>query len=288
MKFFEHIGRAISTLNPNDVRAMAVRNIVIGVAAASDPGYDAIARFLSRASFTASRLREQTGSLYVIGEPEAPESFDMELYEEGLPCPEHAFTYRPRNPQRTIAEVLERKQELGLPLARNFPVFRAAVTGHIVRTVAKENTLFAIASALPNIAPGIALPWAIGEFASDTAFLTANQLRMAFLLAGACDREVGYREQKAEVASVIAGAFGWRALARELLGKIPFGGGVVPKAAIAYAATWVVGRSLERLYTIGYHYSRAERRHIYGEGFERGKAIASRLLEKFRASRRTE
>ena len=47
------------------------------------------------------------------------------------------------------------------------------------------------------------------------------------------------------------GAFGWRALARELVGKIPMGGGLIPKAAIAYAGTRVVGLSLERLYRIG-------------------------------------
>ena len=40
--------------------------------------------------------------------------------------------------------------------------------------------------------------------------------RMAFLLAAASDREVGYAAQKAEMGSTIAGALGWRALAREL------------------------------------------------------------------------
>ena len=47
----------------------------------------------------------------------------------------------------------------------------------------------------------LSLPWAIGEFASDTAFITANQLRMGFFLAAASDRPIGYREQKGEVAS---------------------------------------------------------------------------------------
>jgi len=86
------------------------------------------------------------------------------------------------------------------------------------------------------------LPWAFGEFASDTAFLTANQVRMAFLIAAACGKEVGYSQRAAEILSIAAGAFGWRALARELAGKIPFGAGIIPKGAIAYAGTFVVGK----------------------------------------------
>jgi len=61
---------------------------------------------------------------------------------------------------------------------------------------------------------------------------------------------VGYRQQKSEIAGVIAGAFGWRAIARQLIGKIPFGGGLIAKAAVAYAGTRVVGLSLERLYSL--------------------------------------
>jgi hypothetical protein len=129
------------------------------------------------------------------------------------------------------------------------------------------------------------LPWAIAEFASDTAFLTANQLRMAFLIAAASDRSVGYREQKSEVATVVAGAFGWRAIARQLVGKIPFGGGLIAKAAVAYAGPRVVGLSLERLYSIGYTYSRDEREAMYADALERGRKVAVHLLERLRPAR---
>ena len=121
----------------------------------------------------------------------------------------------------------------------------------MVKKIAKENALFSLATALPDIVPFISLPWAIGEFASDTAFLTANQIRMAFLLAAANDRDIGYHEQRGEIASIILGAFGWRALARELVGKIPWGGGLVPKAAIAYAGTRVAGLVARALLPLG-------------------------------------
>jgi len=101
---------------------------------------------------------------------------------------------------------------------------------------------------------------------------------MAFLLAAASDRDLGYREQRNEIATVVLGAFGWRALARELVGKIPLGGGLIPKAAIAYAGTRVVGLSLERFYRLGAAYTREERRLAYEDSLERGKTLASSLL----------
>jgi len=120
---------------------------------------------------------------------------------------------------------------------------------------------------------------------SDAAVLTMNQIRMAFLLAAASDRPVGYREQRAEVASIIAGADGWRALARNLVSKAPFAGGILPKAAIAFAGTYVEGLSLERLYRVGYGYTRSERKLAYGEALARGGAVARDMWESVRRKR---
>jgi hypothetical protein len=101
---------------------------------------------------------------------------------------------------------------------------------------------------------------------------------MAFMLAAARDRDIGYREQKGELASILLGAFGWRAIAREVVGKIPFGGGLIAKAAVAYAGTRVVGLSLDKYYRIGYHYTRQERDVAYQDALERGKTIAGSIL----------
>ena len=139
--------------------------------------------------------------------------------------------------------------------------------------------MFSLATALPDIVPSlIELPWSLAEFASDSAFMTMNQIHMAFLIAGASDRQVGYNEQKSEIGAVIAGAFGWRAIARELIGKIPFGAKLVPKAAIAYAATKLVGLSLDRYYGIGYHYTRQEREAVYADALRQGKKVAGHIL----------
>jgi len=102
-------------------------------------------------------------------------------------------------------------------------------------------------------------------------------MRMAFLIAAASGGEVGLGNQKAEMMTIVAGGFGWRALARELAGKIPLGGGLIPKAAIAYAGTFVVGKGLERFHRTKLRYTNAEKDEEYRAAFERGKALAESL-----------
>jgi hypothetical protein len=105
---------------------------------------------------------------------------------------------------------------------------------------------------------------------------------MAFLIAGASDRDVGYLEQKSEIAMVIGSAFGWRALARQVVGKIPFGGGLIAKAAVAYAGTKVLGLSLDHYYSIGFTYTREERDRLYADAFRQGRHAALRVLRSLR------
>ena len=172
--------------------------------------------------------------------------------------------FHQQEPELLVKRILSTRHELGVPLARHFQAFRKPYVEHLVKKISRENALFSLATALPDIIPSfIELPWAIAEFTSDTAFITMNQIRMAFLLAAASDRQVGYLEQKSEIAAVIGSAFGWRALARQVAGKIPFGAGLIPKAAIAYAGTRVLGASIERFYRIGYAYTREERESMY-------------------------
>jgi uncharacterized protein (DUF697 family) len=127
---------------------------------------------------------------------------------------------------------------------------------------------------VPNL---VELPWALGEFASDTAFLTANQVRMAFQIAAASGKQVGLGQQKGAVLSIAAGALGWRALARELVGHIPLGGGLIPKAAIAYAGTYVAGKGLEYLHVHDGVPTPAQREQLYQEGLEHGRSFAKTL-----------
>lgn len=283
-QFVSQVKSAIAKLNPDEVRELAERPISIGLVAADSAGFAAMEDFLCPQNISRNRRFELVKVLHRIGQAGPPEHLDLEIWQRGLPHPPDAFAFDPEDPSHFVREVLHAREDLALSLARQFTPFRKPVIARVVKTIARENALFALMTALPDVLPSFfELPWAVGEFASDTAFLTMNQVRMAFLIAAASDQDVGYSEQKAQIASIVGGAFGWRALARELVGKIPFGGGLAPKAAISYAGTYVVGIGLERFYRIGYGLTRSERKAAYEEAFARGKAIVSTLLEAARS-----
>lgn len=279
MTMLRELKRAIANLRPDEVRQTADRRLAVGLVATSSAAYGAMERFLVPPDLSPERRAEALAMLHRAGDPGIPERFDLVFYEHLLPRVDNAFTLYLDDPQRTVKEVLADRNELGLPLARNFHPFRRPVINEVMYSISKENAYFSLATALPNIVPSLVeLPWAIGEFASDTTFLTMNQIRMAFLISAASDNMVGYREQKAEIASIVTGAFGFRAIARELVGKIPFGGGLIPKAAVAFAGTYVVGLSLERFHRIGYGLTREERRREYEAALTHGKTVAEMLL----------
>ena len=271
----KHSRAALSLLTVEDVRRRAETPVHFGLVADNAGAYGEMEEFLAPEEMGAEERRRTMEGVHRASDPEPPPQVDVVLYEPGLACPSGAYSYRRGANRETAAEILADKPALSLALARRYPVFRGPVVERILHEVSMENTMFAVAAAVPNILPSvIELPWAVGEFASDTAFLTANQARMALQIAAACGKPVGFVEQKFEMLGIVGGAFGWRTLARELVGHIPFGGGLIPKGAIAYAGTWLVGKGLERLYLTGTRPNRADRKALYEEALERGRRVA--------------
>ena len=263
---------ALSLLNPEEVRSRSGRLVTIGLVASSDHAYARLEDFLA----SGGGPRE---FVFRAGHASAPERVDLVICEADIEPPPGAFALDPSAAGGTLAAIARHREDVALALARRHPVFRRAVVDRAIQAVACENALFAIATALPDVVPNlIELPWVLGEWASDTAFLTANQLRMAFFIAAASGKPVGFGQQKLEILSIGASAFGWRALARELAGKIPFGGGLIPKGAIAYAGTYLVGKGLERLHAGDGPLGRRQRKELYRQGIEQGRAVASSAL----------
>jgi hypothetical protein len=278
LQVFKEIRAAVANLDPAEVQAAADHPVRIGLLARTERGFAAMEEFLLP-SATVSELKraEVAAMLDSAAGPGEPGQFDLVLCEQGVPCPQGGFTFYADQPEQVVKEILAAHDKLGLALARNFPPFRQPVVDRIIHNVSKENALFSVVTALPDMVPSILeLPWSIGEFASDTAFLTINQIRMAFLIAAASDKPIGYSVQKAEIATIVTGAFGWRALARELVGKIPFGGGLIPKGAIAFAGTYVVGKGLQR-FAGGGEFTREESESAYREALNQGRDIAHSL-----------
>lgn len=280
LKILKQARAALSMLNPEEMRKHAGRDVHIGLIAASEPGYDRLEEFLVPPHLPAGARLDLLRRAHRATDSDVPPKVDVVLYEPGLAAHHGAITLDRHLPEVTASEILQANDNISIALARHFPGLRRAAIDRIVQAVARENALFAIAAALPNVVPSfIDLPWAVGEFASDTIFLTANQVRMAFLIAAASGCEVGFADQKTAIGSIVAAAFGWRALARELVGKIPLGGGLIPKGAIAYAGTFAVGKALERAYAnqpFPPHEHKAVYEQAYRQGLEVVKAIHKR------------
>jgi uncharacterized protein (DUF697 family) len=275
LKTLKHVRAAMSLLNPDEILARARQPLHIGLVASSGAGYAEMEEFLLPASLPLEDRTYLLDKVHRVGDPGVPESVDLIFFEQGVPSSKGTYTFHRENPAATIAEILRGNEDIALALARQFPAFRGMVVERTIHAVARENALFAVATALPDVVPSLVeLPWALGEFASDTVFLTGNQIRMAFLIAAACGKEVGFGEQRGAMLSIAASAFGWRALARELVGKIPLGGGLIPKGAIAYAGTYAVGKGLEYYYRGNAAFTREQRRAVYREALERGREVA--------------
>jgi uncharacterized protein (DUF697 family) len=280
LKSLKQARAAMSLLNPEEILKRARQPLHIGLVAASAAAYAHMEDYLLPSSLPLDERTYLLDKLHRVADPHTPESVDLILFAEGIPAPKGTYTFYRDNPSATVNEILRGNQDIELALARQFPAFRQRVVERTIHAVATENALFALATALPDIVPSlIELPWAFGEFASDTVFLTGNQIRMAFIIAAAYGKEVGFLNQKGAILSIAAGAFGWRALARELVGKIPLGGGLIPKGAIAYAGTYAVGKSLEFYYGGHGTLSRRQRRSVYREAIDRGREVAATIVK---------
>jgi hypothetical protein len=277
------IRNALHNLNPTEVRQAAHLPFWLQLHATGPRMYEQIENFFGPADHSSPTRHIEAMQVILRSESQAQATgVRIAIYEKGmLHDAGPGFVYDSMNPDKVVCDILEAHPDLRLSLARRLRPFREQVSKDIIRQISKENALFSLATAVPSVMPLLSLPWAVGEFASDTAFLTANQVRMAFMLAAANDRVIGYREQRAEIASLFAGAFGWRAIARELAGKIPMGGGLVAKTSIAFAGTFVIGASLERLYRVGYGFTPDERQQAFQQALERGKTVATQLLQAY-------
>ena len=273
LSILKDIRKIYAGLNSDEIRANAARTLKIGLDASNPATYQRMERFLAPPG--AGSLVRSQALLAIRPVNGSSAGFDFVLCEPGIPVPRNGYTFESETrsgPGSLTDLIVAENPKIEVPLARTFPLFRAAVSSRIVARISRENALFSIVTALPNIVPNmLELPWAIGEFATDSAFLTMNQVRMALMLAACYGRPVGYAHQKIEIAGIAAGAFGWRAIARELVGKIPLGGGLIPKAAVAFAGTYVVGLSLDKVNRTGSGLTKKERRDAYADAFATGK-----------------
>ena len=163
--------------------------------------------------------------------------------------------------------------ELHLAAARAVPGLRPAYAHELVSSVSFTNASYALASALPQQIPILAVPFAT----ADLVVLTKNQSLMVYRLALAYGAPPEFQARMAEITPVIGGAFAWRQLARTLVGLIPVWG-VVPKVAVSYAGTYTTGIAALRWFADGEVLPRERLKVIAEEAMRVGRERATALV----------
>jgi uncharacterized protein (DUF697 family) len=162
-----------------------------------------------------------------------------------------------------------------LALARQFPLFRNAVAKALISDTCFSNAAYALSTGLAEIVPIFNIPLNI----ADMVVLSKAQAFLVYRLGLALGLSPRWQDYVAEFGGVLGGGFLWRQVARSLIGLIP-AWGILPKVAVAYAGTYVVGNVVHQWYLTGRHLSGRQMRQLYGQAFARGKNLAQSMAAK--------
>ncbi|MFO7698154.1 MAG: hypothetical protein R6X16_13495 [Anaerolineae bacterium] len=180
-----------------------------------------------------------------------------------------------------VPAVLEALPERHVALARQLPLFRATVARRLIEEVSVANATYSLTTGLAGIIPLLNIPLNV----TDMVVLTKAQAFLAYRLGLALGLTTRWQDYVREFGSVIGGGFMWRQLARTLVGFIPWLG-IVPKVAVAYAGTYVVGNVIWHWYLTGRRLSSEQLKAVYRQAAETGKLAAGRLVASLPRRRR--
>jgi len=174
-----------------------------------------------------------------------------------------------------IPAVLELLPQLHLALGRQFPLFRVTVAHQLINETCFSNAAYSFSTGLAEIVPVLDLPLNL----TDLVVLTKSQAFLAYKLGLLVGFSTRWQDYVTEFGGVIGGGFVWRQAARSLIGLVP-GWGIIPKVAVAYSGTYVVGQAILGWYLSGRHLSAKQMRDLSIQAFTRGKEYARKLGEK--------
>ena len=175
-----------------------------------------------------------------------------------------------------IPTVLELLPQQHLALGRQFPLFRIPIARQIINDTCFSNAAYSFSTGLAEIVPVLDIPLNV----TDMIVLTKSQAFLAYKLGLLVGFSTRWQDYVTEFGGVIGGGFLWRQIARQLIGLIP-AWGIIPKVAVSYSGTYVVGNAVLGWYLTGRNLSPKQMRELSVQSFARGKELARKLGEKF-------
>jgi uncharacterized protein (DUF697 family) len=174
-----------------------------------------------------------------------------------------------------IPSVLELLPQLHIALGRQFPLFRVSIAHQLINETCFSNAAYSFSTGLAEIMPVLDLPLNL----TDLIVLTKSQAFLAYKLGLLVGFSTRWQDYVTEFGGVIGSGFLWRQTARSLIGLVP-GWGIIPKVAVAYSGTYVVGHAILGWYLSGRHLSAKQMRDLSIQAFTRGMEYARKLVEK--------
>ncbi len=174
-----------------------------------------------------------------------------------------------------IPAMLELLPQQHLALGRQFPLFRLTIARQLINETCFSNAAYSFSTGLAEIVPVLDLPLNL----TDMLVLTKTQAFLAYKLGLLLGFSTRWQDYVTEFGSVIGTGFLWRQIARQLIGLVP-AWGIVPKVAVAYSGTYVVGNAILGWYLTGRNLSPKQMRALYAQAFTRGSEYARKLAEK--------
>lgn len=174
-----------------------------------------------------------------------------------------------------IPAVLELLPQQHLALGRQFPLFRLPIAHQIINDTCFSNAAYSFSTGVAQIVPVLDIPLTL----TDMIILTKSQAFLAYKLGLLFGFSTRWQDYVTEFGGVIGGGFVWRQIARSLVGLIPVWG-IIPKVAISYSGTYVVGHAILGWYITGRHLNAKQMRALTSQAFTKGKDYASKLGKK--------
>jgi uncharacterized protein (DUF697 family) len=174
-----------------------------------------------------------------------------------------------------IPTVLELLPQQHIALGRQFPLFRLTIARQLINETCLSNAAYSFSTGLAEIVPVLDLPLNV----TDLVVLTKSQAFLAYKLGLLLGFSTRWQDYVTEFGSVIGSGFVWRQIARSLIGLIP-AWGIIPKVAVAYSGTYVVGNAILGWYFTGRKLSTKQMQALSAQAFTRGKDYARTLGQK--------
>jgi uncharacterized protein (DUF697 family) len=174
-----------------------------------------------------------------------------------------------------VPVVLELLPERHLALGRQFPLFRMAIVNRLIQETCYANAFYSLSTGIAEVVPVFDIPLNI----ADMMVLTKAQAFLVYRLGLTLGFSTRWQDYVKEFGSVVGGGFVWRQIARQLIGLIPYFG-IVPKVAVAYSGTYVVGHVVLQWYLTGRHITNQQMRALYAQALESGKKIAQSMASR--------